>query len=95
MLQVLKSVSGPVFRGGMLSIGLNSREEIARIYSTQIFQQAPPIEISHFDFATGQFQEPVFLEPETSIIGSIQPTFILKASNNRRIKLRRGFNSMH
>ena len=85
--QVLKSVSGPVFRGGMLSIGIDSQEKLPRIHSTQIFQQTLPIETSQFDFETGQFNEPIILESESSVIGEIKPTFVLKTSTDKRATL--------
>ena len=84
---MLNSVSGPVFRGGMLSIGIDSEEKLPRIHSTQIFQQTLRLYISHFDFETGQFKEPVILESESSVIGEIKPTFVFKTSNNQRVTL--------
>ena len=84
---MLKSVSGPVFRGGMLSIGIDLQKKLPRIHSTQIFQQTLPINISHFDFETGQFEEPITLESESSAIGKIKPTFVFKTSNNQRTTL--------
>ena len=87
MQHVLKSVSGPAFHGGMLSMSMDPLGEVARIHSTQIFQQTSPIEISKFDFETGQFQEPEIYEPDSLDIDEMNPAFVMVTNRHRRLKL--------
>ena len=61
--------------------------EVARIYSTQIFQQTSPIGISKFDFETGQFQEPEISEPDSLNIEEMKPAFVMVTNRQRRLKL--------
>lgn len=80
-------MSGPAFRGGMLSISMDSLGEVARIHSTQIFQQTSPIEMAKFDFETGQFHEPAFSEPNPSEVDEIKPAFVMVTNKLKRLKL--------
>ena len=87
MQQVLKSVSGPAFRGGMLSLGMDSLGELFHMHSTQIFYRTSPVEISKFDYETGQFHELETSEPNRLDTDEIKPAFVMVTNGFKRLKL--------
>ena len=80
-------MSGPAFRGGMLSLGMDSLGELFHMHSTQIFHRNSPVEISKFDFETGQFHEPAIPEPNRLNTDEIKPAFVMVTNGLKRLKL--------
>ena len=80
-------MSGPAFRGGMLSLGMDSLGELFHMHSTQIFHRTSPVEISKFDFETGQFHEPTISEPNRLDTDEIKTAFVMVTNGLKRLKL--------
>lgn len=80
-------MSGPAFRGGMLSLGMDSLGELFHMHSTQIFHRTSPVEILKFDYDTGQFHEPAISEPYRLDTDEIKPAFVMVTNGLKRLKL--------
>ena len=80
-------MSGPAFRGGMLSLGMDSLGELFHMHSTQIFHRNSPVEISKFDFETGQFHEPAISEPNGLDTDEIKSAFVMVTNGFKRLNL--------
>ena len=80
-------MSGPAFRGGMLSLGMDSLGELFHMHSTQIFYRTSPVEISKFDYETGQFHELETSEQNRLDTDEIKPAFVMVTNGFKRLKL--------
>ena len=66
---------------------MDSLGELFHMHSTQIFHRTSPVEISKFDYETGQFHELAISEPNRLDTDEIKPAFVMVTNGLKRLKL--------